>query len=286
MNTTKTSLFYIVLCLLPKNLISTLMGRLVSIRLPKAVSLLVNKTFARVFRIDLSEAEKPIEEYPCLQEFFIRRLKPGLRMVPMEKNVVVSPCDGTLSVAGPIADGQLIQAKGKLYSVRDLLDDDKLAARFADGLYATIYLSPRDYHRFHVPMDGEINDTIYIPGTLWPVNDWAVKNISNLFCQNERIVSLITDEANKHLLAHVAVGATMVGKIDLDYFHFSNKKNGQKQRIKHAGGQPIKVKKGQELGKFMFGSTIVLLFEKGLIEGFRKEAPTYVKMGEVLGNFA
>jgi phosphatidylserine decarboxylase len=284
MTAIKNSLFYVLLFLLPKNLISCLMGHLVSIRLPGAISLRINRWFAQAFKIDLSEAEMHIEEYACLQDFFIRRLKPGLRPIPARNDVVISPCDGKLSKAGVLDDGQLIQSKGKLCTVLDLVEDTNLANRFHNGHYASLYLSPRDYHRFHAPMDGLIQETIFIPGSLWPVNGWAVENIKDLFCQNERIISLFAHPMSNLMLAHIAIGATMVGKIELDYCQFTNKDYAQRKSLKHR--ESIGIAKGQELGKFMFGSTIVLLFEEGLLKGFAKEAPTCIKMGEVLGNFA
>jgi phosphatidylserine decarboxylase len=283
MNALKNSFFYIILFLLPKNLISCLMGKLVSIRFPARISARINQCFARHYNINLSEAGKPLAEYPCLQDFFIRQLKPGLRPISLEDNVVISPCDGMLSSAGRIERDLLIQAKGKLYSVHDLLDDPELAAHFYNGCYATLYLSPRDYHRFHVPMDGEIQKSIYLPGSLWPVNRWAVSNINNLFCQNERIISLIAHEASHLMLAHIAVGATMVGKIELDYGHMSNRPRAATKNIEN---KAYKVRRGETLGKFMFGSTIILLFQQGLLNSFAKTAPSQVKMGEILGKLA
>lgn len=260
------------------------MGKIVSLNLNRYWANLINKTFAKVYKVDLKEAEKPINEYACLQDFFIRRLKPGLRPMPLEKNVVVSPCDGTLSLMGKIEHQQLLQVKGKRYSVKDLLGHTEIAQYFLSGHYVTLYLSPRDYHRFHVPMDGVIEETIYIPGTLWPVNHWGIHHIKDLFCQNERVISVIRHLPTRLKLAHIAIGATMVGKIELAYcqLHAEQKKKVP-VRIMH---EPMPVEKGQELGQFMFGSTIILLLESGLIDGFVKETPASVKMGEILGYFA
>jgi phosphatidylserine decarboxylase len=236
----------------------------------------------------LDEAEKPIDDYPCLQDFFIRHLKPSIRPISLKKNVVICPCDGTLSVLARIENKRLIQAKGKYYNADEFLGDTFLASRFINGHYATIYLSPRDYHRFHVPIDGSIQKTIYIPGALWPVNNWAVDNIRNLFCQNERVITVIADARTNRLVAHVAVGATMVGCVNLEYCDLLHRRMSQKSQgyhINHIDHDEISVTKGQELGQFMFGSTIILLFEAGLIDGFVKEAPASVKMGELLGSF-
>lgn len=251
-----------------------------SIRLPRRLAVAVNKLFAQGFKISLEETEKPIQEYPCLQDFFVRRLKPGLRPLA-EGKVMISPCDGFLSIAQEITNSTLIQAKGKNYSLTDLFQHEELVTTFCGGQYATIYLSPRDYHRFHAPVHGVLERTYYLPGNLWPVNRWAVENVERLFCQNERVISIIRCGNNK-LLAHIAVGATMVGKIDLAYtsLDYSVPKIGRPHCVEH---EPIQVVVGQELGKFMFGSTIILVMEQGLLAEACIKNFGNVKMGEMLG---
>lgn len=283
MRTQKTSLRYLLLYLLPKNCISKLLGKLVSMRLPKSLARCVNRAFASIFAIDLTEAELPIDAYPTLQEFFIRRLKPGLRCVNTDEKILVSPCDGFLSVADSIERDTLMQVKGKYYSLTDLLITKNLAERFVNGHYATLYLSPKDYHRFHSPVDGEIIETWYIPGALWPVNKWAVATIDQLFCQNERVITIIRERHTQKLLAHVAVGATVVGKIALAYNDFDQyaKGDGAMRAVYH---EVLPIKKGEELGRFMFGSTVVLVMEPGLMVSFAKVSQTDMKMGETLGN--
>lgn len=283
MSTLKNSICYTLLFLLPKNFVSCMLGKLVSLPLPRGLALFVNKWFARVFKIDLDEAALPIENFPNLQQFFIRRLKPGTRPIADGEHLMVSPCDGHMSVHGTIVEDQLLQIKGKYYGLLNLLRDTDCTARFRAGHYATIYLSPRDYHRFHCPIDGVIVRSFYIPGTLWPVNRWAVSSVEQLFCQNERVVTLIEEPHTKKLMAHIAVGATVVGRMALAYTDFDQylKTGAAIQEIDHV---PIMVSRGQELGRFMFGSTIVLLMEPGLMTSFTKMAPTHVKMGETLGN--
>lgn len=256
-----------------------LMGKLVSTRLPKKMALSLNRWFVRIFGIDISEAEKKIEEYDTLQELFIRKLKPEARFI--EDEDVVSPADGCI-IHGPITQGMLMQAKGRMYSLSGLVKDQELSDKFMGGFYATIYLSPKDYHRFHMPVCGQIKKTIYIPGNLWPVNRWAVANVPDLFCQNERVISLIENEFG--LIAHIAVGATMVGKIDLEYCKIPHYKESKEQVVVHHG-QDSSLKKGEELGKFMFGSTIILLFTPGMIDGFKKVSQAPIKMGESLAEF-
>lgn len=278
----KNSIFYVLLFLVPKNVVSQIMGQLVSIRWPKKVNRWLIKGFINIFKINIDEAEKNIDEYPSIQEFFIRRLKPGLRLISNKSDAMISPCDGYLSESGLIENGRLLQIKGKYYGVTELLGSQELAQKFEGGYYATIYLSPRDYHRFHVPVDGSILETRYIPGALWPVNTWAVRNIKNLFCRNERIISLLEESSTRKQVAYIAVGATMVGKIKLEYCSLESNKARKLAVLRHEGHNQVKVIKGQELGRFMFGSTVVMLFEKELITKFETRAPAHVKMGEVL----
>lgn len=277
----KNRAIYLLLYLLPKNFVSALMGKLVSIRWPKPMMLVINKAFVRIFKIDLKEALLPLPQYETLQDLFIRRLKPGLRK--FAESGVLSPCDGMVSIADKIVSGQLIQAKGRLYSLKNLMQDQEQTEIFKSGSYATIYLSPKDYHRFHMPIDGQIEKTIYIPGNLWPVNNWAVANVSELFCQNERVITLIRTE--KGMLAHIAVGATMVGKIDMDYCTIPDyKKSKGKVVLEH--GKSLSLRAGDDLGKFMFGSTIILLFSEGMIDSFAVKAPTSIRVGELLGRLS
>lgn len=280
MTSFKNSFLYIIIWLVPKNLLSRLLGCLVSIKLPPRLALFINKLFVRKFKLTMQEAEKPLTEYACLQDLFTRRLKPGVRVIDNSADVIVSPCDGVVSEAGKISDDRLLQVKGQFYSLSDLLGSFEHVQRFMNGYYATIYLSPRDYHRFHVPMDGVIKETIYIPGTLWPVNAWAVKTIKNLFCQNERIISYIESKKCSKILAHVAVGAYNVGKIKLAYCALES----------NTGKGPIgmtsntQVERGQDLGVFMFGSTIILLFEAGLIDKLLVKAQSEVRVGQALAH--
>jgi len=276
------SFIYILLYVLPKNIFSRFMGFLVGLKLSPQFALAVNKAFVKKFKINMQEAEKPIEEYDSLQELFTRRLKPGVRPIDSSSDYIISPCDGYVSEAGVITRGRLLQVKGKYISLSILLRSARLAERFENGHFATIYLSPRDYHRFHVPLDGHIKETKYIPGTLWPVNTWAVSNIKNLFCQNERIISLIQSEQNSKILAHIAVGACVVGKIKLAYSSLSSNKG----KMTVTQENQIPVKRGQDLGLFSFGSTIVLLFEPGLIDSLLVQPHSEIRMGQPLAKLS
>jgi phosphatidylserine decarboxylase len=278
----KHSFFYVLLWLLPKNCFSRFLGNLVTLKLPKKCAYFINKSFVRIFGLNMHEAEKNLEDYSCLQDLFTRRLAAHLRPIKSSPDIIVSPCDGFISESGVINNGHLIQIKGKLYSLADLLGSKKYLEQFEGGYFATIYLSPRDYHRFHIPISGHIRETTYIPGTLWPVNEWAVSRIKNLFIQNERIITLLRPQQSTKILAHVAVGACVVGKIKMAYCSLESNSKTEATHESHN----LYVERGQDLGVFMFGSTIILLFEAGLVSEHFFNAPRAIKMGEPLARLA
>lgn len=266
----KFNFFYVFLYLLPKNFISNMWGKLVSIQLPKFLAININKFLVKKFNIDMDEALEPIENYDSFQSLFIRKLKRNIRPIDANANILISPCDGFLVDAGVIKEGKIIQnIKDRFYLVKDLLKDQKKALMFEGGYYFTIYLAPKDYHRFHVSLNSEIIDTKHIPGFLWPVNEWGVKNIDNLFCVNERTITYFKEENSQMCFANVAIGACLVGKIKLFYEDLPNK-------------SPLFLRKGDELGSFMFGSTIVLLFEPGLVKDIIIQPKNHLKMGQPL----
>jgi phosphatidylserine decarboxylase len=282
MATIRNSFIYVILWLVPKNIFSRFLGFLVSLKLPKNMALFVNKSFVSIYKLTMSEAEKDMGDYACLQDLFTRRLKASARVLDTAQDCIISPCDGVVSEAGVITRARLLQIKGKYYSLRDLLGCEELAARFDNGHFATIYLSPRDYHRFHVPLDARLRKTVYIPGTLWPVNEWAVATVKNLFGQNERIISVFDADYNHKQLAHVAVGACVVGKIKMSYCSLESNTRESKTHMAH----DLRMRKGEDLGVFMFGSTIIMLFESGLITNLLVTAPTTVRMGQALARLA
>jgi len=233
------------------------------------------KFFAAYYQINLKEAEKDIYDYKTIGDFFTRRLKPGVRPI---KGQWVHPVDAEIRDFGRISDGKLLQVKGKYYSVEDLLCND-IAAIFKDGFFITYYLCPTDYHRIHSACGGEIFMSQHIPGKLWPVNDWSVNTIENLFAVNERVISYI--KTSDGIVASVKVGATNVGKISLAYNDeiISNQWSSGGKLLQHY--PTIAISSGQDLGCFHMGSTVVLLLEKKIMDKnsfcFAKEK---VKMGE------
>ncbi len=272
--------FMKLMALLPKSALSSLVGGASRARAPAAMHRWAMRAFARRYGVLLEEAEHGLEGYSTFAEFFSRRLKRGLRPIDARENVVVSPVDGAVSQIGYAAGDQCIQAKGIHYSLEALLGSDEAAARFKDGPFATLYLAPRDYHRIHAPLPGRIERYAYIPGQFWPVNARSVRSRQALFCLNERLITFLSTPAGPCAVAKV--GATCVGRIRASYgevFTHSGKP-GEVHRFK----EPIAVSKGDELGAFETGSTVILLFQQGrvrwddaLVEG------STVRMGERIG---
>lgn len=271
------------LSLLPKNTVSRAFGAISDVELPPGVRGAVNRGFAVYAGIDLSESERPPGSYSSLNAFFTRRLKDDIHEVEAEaEGDLVSPADGRLDQFGKITNETLVQAKGRVYRLVDLLDSGANAARFKDGHFATVYLSPRDYHRVHTPASGTIRNISYIPGHLWPVNPLAVHNIDHLFAVNERLISFVENEALGDV-AVVMVGATCVGRMTLAFSDVATN-GGFRRREDTALENPVELDAGDELGMFNLGSTVVMVvgtpdfaFEPGL------EVGTPVRVGQRLG---
>ena len=279
--------FYVFMKLLPKNAASRLFGFVVDLRIPM-VSKVLRNVFASYYKLNMEEAEFPLEHYRSIGELFIRRLKPGAR--PIADGEIVSPVDGVLSQTATFDEKQeLIQAKGKTYTLKDLLRDDEMAARFEGGAFATIYLAPFNYHRIHSPVAGTVVGASYCPGTLWPVNVGSVERVEGLFCINERLTShILLDDGSEMLV--VKVGATNVGRIGVAYTDELVTNKGKLPRdCKRYDWKPsreIRVEKGGELGRFEMGSTVILVVDKKIRERhpdlFQGRVGQAVKMGEAL----
>jgi phosphatidylserine decarboxylase len=278
------TVFISALRLLPKNAVSRLAGALTRWRAPAPVRLVAMKAFARRYGIDLSESPD-LDVYRTFGEFFARPLRPGLRPIAGGDTVVVSPVDGTVSEAGVAAGGKLVQAKGIDYAAAALLGDAELAARLEGGAYVTIYLSPRDYHRIHFPLGGRVTGWRYLPGMLWPVNPASVRTVPGLFSVNERLVTVL--ETPVGACAVVAVGATVVGRVRAFYDPSVPHTNAGAALRRRDYETPIPVEKGQELGAFEMGSTVILLFEPGKVRlDPRLEPGVRVRVGEPIGGAA
>ena len=277
--------FIAALRLLPKNALSRAVGAATRLQLPAPVGRAVMGAFARRYRIDLSECED-LSGFATFGQFFARPLRSGLRPVAPGQEVVVSPVDGAVSEAGIAERGRLVQAKGIDYSTSALVGDDRVGARLAGGSYTTIYLSPRDYHRIHFPISGRVLGWRYIPGRLWPVNPASVRTVPGLFTVNERLVTLLDSPLG--LVAIVAVGATVVGRVRASFdpgVPVTNLAGAGPQSRDYA--EPIAVAKGQELGAFEMGSTVILLFEPGRVAFAASVSPgARVRVGEAIGGRA
>ncbi len=259
---------------------SAFVGTVAQRTLPGPLRALAYRAFARAVGANLEETELPLGEYSSLGEFFARRLKGGARTIDASADAIISPCDGVIAARGEAVDGALVQAKGKQYTLADLVADEVLAKNLSGGAYVTIYLSPKDYHRVHSPVDAELVSYDYIPGTLWPVNRWATERRDGLLARNERVVIRLNAGALGDVCV-VMVGAAGVGNVRLahapDSASFRNLR--ERRLIEHRG---LRVKKGDELGAFMLGSTVVLLFQPGvaMLEG---EVTEPVRFGERIG---
>ncbi|OFZ29271.1 MAG: phosphatidylserine decarboxylase [Bdellovibrionales bacterium RIFCSPHIGHO2_01_FULL_40_29] len=252
---------------LPKNHLSYLIGKLVHVRLPRFLSTWIIKTFAKAYHIDLNEAELPVSEYPSLGEFFIRKLKPGLR--PIGTTWALHPSDSVVTQAGRIQSGKLIQAKNKTYSVVEFTADQGALKKWDNGVFLTYYLCPTDYHRVHSPVTGVIKKVTHIPGALWPVNAWSTENIHELFSVNERV--LVEIETDRGLVGVMFVAATNVGQIILSFDStiVGNQLLSSAKKIKDYNQT---ITKGDELGAFRMGSTIVMMYAPGVLTGEKVEA--------------
>jgi phosphatidylserine decarboxylase len=275
-------LFIGALRLLPKNALSRLAGALTRWRAPAGIRRLALRAFAARYGIDLSECPD-LATYRTFAEFFTRPLRPGLRPIAAGEGVVVSPVDGTASEVGVAARGRLVQAKGVDYGLAALLGDEALARRLDGGAYATIYLSPRDYHRIHFPLGGAVTGYRYVPGRLWPVNPASVRSVPGLFTVNERLVTVLATPVGA--CAVVAVGATIVGRVRACYDPTVPLTNLRRARVASRDyATPIPVEKGQELGAFEMGSTVILVFERGRVTlDSRLAAGARVRVGEEIG---
>lgn len=232
--------------------------------------------YIRHYKINTDEASKPVHAYGNLTEFFVRQLKKDAR--PLTAQGVSSPVDGTVSELGIIDRGTLLQAKGSTYSLAALLADEQLAREFEGGTFVTIYLSPRDYHRIHMPIDGKIVAWKYVPGALYPVNRAGVAHIKGLFARNERMVNLC--ETSYGRMALVKVGATIVGSIRTEYGPEYAKPFQTKRRSIAQGVTNLSKSRGDEVGRFEFGSTVILIFERGVIQRLTVSTGQSVQMGE------
>lgn len=253
-------LFILMQYLLPQHLLSRLVGRIADCEVPWVKNTFIN-WFRQRYQIDLSEAADPDPtSYASFNAFFTRALHAGARPVDTGLDAVVSPADGVVSQAGPIADGRILQAKGQTYSALELLGGDPaLAERFHNGVFSTIYLAPRDYHRVHMPIAGTLRQMTYVPGQLFSVNKVTADNVPRLFARNERLVCVFDTACGP--MAVVLVGAMIVAGIETVWAGQVAPPPRRITTVRYdLPGAPVHLEKGAELGRFKLGSTVVLLF--------------------------
>jgi phosphatidylserine decarboxylase len=255
-------------------------GRLADARLPGPLLRALIHAWVRFYGVDLAEAAAPVASFRTFNEFFTRALRPGARPVDAAEGIIVSPCDARVYSLGPVAeDGRLEQVKGRTYSVGELLGSDDDARPFLRGAQATLYLSPAMYHRVHWPADGRIRGLRYIPGRLFPVNALAARNVDRLFAVNER-VAIHLDSAAFGKLAVVMVGATNVGRITLTFDPLATNTGRPAEWVTPSSAGDVK--RGDELGAFNLGSTVVLLAADARLASAGPAVGDLVKMGQAL----
>jgi phosphatidylserine decarboxylase len=269
---------------LPIHALSRAMGRAAEVRLPAPLREPACRAFARAVGADLGEVREPLDSFGSLQEFFTRALRADARAIDPDPAALVAPCDGSWGASGRIADGALLQVKGRPYSLAALLADEAVAKSFEGGWFATFYLAPRDYHRFHAPCDGYVSRAVHLPGSLWPVNAVGLANVPNLFAENERICVFARLRARDatESLALAAVGATLVGKVHVTFDTLTTNTHDRTPRWRHYESPPRLVK-GGEWGHFEFGSTIVLAAAPDALELAPRPPGSRLRLGERIG---
>jgi phosphatidylserine decarboxylase len=269
---------------LPVQGVSRLAGRLASARLPAPILRAAIRGFGLAVGVDFDEARDPVESFSSFQAFFTRALRDGARPIDPAKDAFLSPCDGAWGEAGRIEDGQLLQVKGRRYPLAALLGCDSDARRLEGGVFATFYLSPRDYHRFHAPCQLEVARASYLPGRLWPVNGIGLHGVDGLFAENERICAWMQPPgaSGPPPLCLVAVGATMVGSVRVEFDDLTTNVRAA-LATERQYDPPVPFEPGAEWGRFEFGSTIVLVAAPGFVELALEEPGTLLRLGRRVG---
>ncbi|TYA16580.1 phosphatidylserine decarboxylase [Aggregatibacter actinomycetemcomitans] len=249
-----------------------------------AVTHFVIKLFAKKYNVDMSEAKKEnFSDYESFNQFFIRELKDGARKINENPTALCLPADGRVSQIGHIDDELLLQAKGHFFSLSDLLaGDEELVNTFKNGEFATIYLSPRDYHRVHMPCDATLRKMIYVPGALFSVNPFLAEHVPNLFARNERVICLFDTEFGP--MVQILVGATITASMSTVWAGVINPPRADEVKVwTYQEENAVKLTKGQEMGAFQLGSTVINLFPANrvtLAEHLQVDEP--VRVGEML----
>lgn len=271
--------------LLPHRLMSSLARRLAYSSSPRTKQWLID-TVTRKFGVDLSEAAQPDPTaYPTFNAFFTRALKAGARVPDPDPRALLMPADGRISQCGPIRDGRIFQAKGQSFTATELLGDAEAAKPFENGLFATVYLSPKDYHRVHMPWTGTLRETVHVPGRLFSVGTAAVATVPRLFARNERLVCHFDTDFGP--MASVMVGALLVSGVETVWSGVEIPRYGDAITRKDWRGKGITLERFAEMARFNYGSTVIVLLPPGVAElapGLNAESP--VRLGQALARLA
>jgi len=268
--------------LMPKQALTVLAGKFANARLGGLTTAVIRRFVAR-YGVNMQEAAIPdIASYASFNEFFTRPLRDGAR--PLADADFICPVDGAISQFGAIAHEDIFQAKGHSYTATALVGGDaELAAQFADGNFATLYLSPRDYHRIHMPCAGRLRRMIHVPGALFSVNPTTARGVPGLFARNERVVCVFDGEFGQFVLT--LVGATIVGSMATVWHGVVNPPRSRTVREWRYDDKEITLKKGEEMGRFLLGSTVVMLFPQNTLNFNPEWSPAReISMGEAMGN--
>ena len=276
-------LFIALQYLLPQHLLSRAVGYLARCEWGPLKDLLI-KTFIRAFKVQMDDYQRTeAAEFKHFNDFFTRTLKPGAREIPEDANTAFSPVDGAISQLGMTTQGRLIQAKGRDYRLAELLADDALAQRLEGGAFATLYLAPKDYHRIHMPFDGTLTQMIHVPGDLFSVNNDTAEGVDRLFARNERVVCVFDTQHGE--VAMVLVGAMIVASISTVW-------HGQVTPVKgvqswhYTTTQNIQLKRGDEMGQFALGSTVILCTQPDRLVWDESSVPGLpLRLGQPIGQW-
>ncbi|WP_086930324.1 archaetidylserine decarboxylase [Agarilytica rhodophyticola] len=281
----KSFIFITLQYLTPQHLLSRCVGWFAATKIHWIKSLFINK-FVATYKVNMNEAENSDpNSYACFNDFFCRPLKPDARPIDSTESGIVSPADGAFSQLGPINDGRIFQAKGHDFSAYELLGGDhNLAKEFTNGEFATIYLSPKDYHRLHMPITGELISMCYVPGDLFSVNPTTTENVPRLFARNERVICVFKTEIGP--VALVLVGAMIVASIETIWAGQVAPIERKIHTTNYGLQENITLQKGEEMGRFKLGSTIVMLFPENSLEWSEEiSADSSIKMGELIAQY-
>ena len=262
---------------LPHRALSSLARRLAYSKHPRLSAWLID-TVTRKFGVDLSEAEQSDpRSYPSFNAFFTRGLRAGVRTPDADPRAVLMPADGRISQCGRVEGGRIFQAKGQSFTASELLADDGAAEPYADGVFATVYLSPKDYHRVHMPWTGKLLETVHVPGRLFSVGPAAVRMVPRLFARNERLVCHFDTDFGP--MAVVMVGALLVSGVETVWSGIEIPRYGDAVTVKDYRGADITLERFAEMARFNYGSTVIVLLPDGvasLAEGLGAESPVHL----------